>query len=268
MAEPSMASADARMGNPLPESRSVGAGRGTSWWVEAWRLFTPNAGTWVLIALVLCGLILLAGVVGMIPLLGQLTGLAAEILWPVLIGGLMLGCRAIDRGNPLLIAHLFAGFQQRTGALVMAGAIYTGLLLVISIAIGAMMIAMFGVSILSVLTGAADPSQIGIAYGSAVVAVLLGLLFFLLLLLPLIMAIWFAPALIMLGGMSPVEAMKASLIACARNMVPFLVYGAIGMVLAILASIPFGLGWLVLVPVAIASVYASYCDIFEDRDGL
>jgi hypothetical protein len=33
-------------------------------------------------------------------------------------------------------------------------------------------------------------------------------------------------------------------------------------VLAILASIPFGLGWLVLGPVMICSVYASYRDIY------
>jgi uncharacterized membrane protein len=267
MPEPSMVSSDAAVASPLPESRTVAAGRGSAWWVEAWRLFTPNAGTWLLIALVLCGIILAAGVVGWIPLVGQLVGIAAEVLWPALIGGLMLGCRAIDRGNPLLVAHVFAGFQQRTGPLIIAGAIYTGLLLLISVAIGGMMIAVFGVSILGVLSGAADPSHMGIAYGSAVVAVLLGFLFFLLLLLPLVMAIWFAPALIMLGGMAPVEAMKASFLACARNMVPFLIYGAIGVVLAIVASIPFGLGWLVLGPVTIASLYASYCDIFEDREG-
>ena len=36
----------------------------------------------------------------------------------------------------------------------------------------------------------------------------------------------------------------------------------VGIVLAIVASIPFGLGWLVLGPVFAASVYASYKDIF------
>ena len=36
--------------------------------------------------------------------------------------------------------------------------------------------------------------------------------------------------------------------------------------LAIVASIPLGLGWLVLAPVSIATIYASYCDIFEDKD--
>jgi uncharacterized membrane protein len=55
---------------------------------------------------------------------------------------------------------------------------------------------------------------------------------------------------------------------CLRNVVPFLVYGAIGIVLAILATIPFGLGWFVLAPVTIATVYASYCDIFEDKSSV
>jgi uncharacterized membrane protein len=266
MGDQPIASVAPPTGSSGPEARTVGAGRGVSWWVEAWRLFTPNAGAWILITLILCGLVLAASAVGMVPVIGQLVGLAAEILWPVLIGGLMLGCRAIDRGNPLLVAHLFAGFQQRTGPLVIAGAIYTGVLVLISVAIIGMMMAIFGASILSVLTGSADVSRMGIAYGSAMVAVLLGFLFFLLLLLPLVMAIWFAPALIMLGGAAAVDAMKASFAGCARNIVPFLIYGLIGLVLAIVASIPFGLGWLVLGPVMIASVYASYCDIFEDRD--
>jgi uncharacterized membrane protein len=60
--------------------------------------------------------------------------------------------------------------------------------------------------------------------------------------------------------------MKASFAGCLRNVVPFLVYGVVGVLLAIVASIPFGLGWFVLLPVTIASLYASYCDIFEDKD--
>jgi uncharacterized membrane protein len=203
-----------------------------------------------------------------VPVLGELVSLVMEILWPVVIGGLMLGCRAVDRGNPLLVAHLFAGFRQRTRDLVMVGAIYTGLLIVIVLVIGGMMLAIFGVEIFSALSDADTASPTGVAFTSAVIAVLLGCLFFLLLLLPLVMAIWFAPALIMLAGLSPVEAMKASFAGCLRNVVPFLVYGLIGVLLAIVASIPLGLGWFVLVPVAIASIYASYCDIFEDRDNV
>jgi uncharacterized membrane protein len=56
--------------------------------------------------------------------------------------------------------------------------------------------------------------------------------------------------------------MKASFRACLRNIPPFLVYGVVGVLLAIAASIPLGLGWFVLAPMAAASVYASYVDVF------
>jgi uncharacterized membrane protein len=49
-----------------------------------------------------------------------------------------------------------------------------------------------------------------------------------------------------------------------RNVPPFLVYGMLGILFAIVASIPFGLGWLVLLPVYAASMYASYKDIFGE----
>jgi uncharacterized membrane protein len=44
--------------------------------------------------------------------------------------------------------------------------------------------------------------------------------------------------------------------------VPFLIYGLIIFALSMIASIPFGLGWLVLMPVVLCSVYAAYRDIF------
>lgn len=242
------------------EPRAVDAGHGASWWGEGWRLFTPSVGVWLLITVILV-VLHIAG--ALVPVVGSL---AMQILLPVFTGGLMLGCRAIDRGNPLTVGHLFGGFSQRTGPLVVVGLIYTGLAILITLIVAGMMIAIFGVAILGMLTGSADASQTGIALDSVVVAVLLGILFFLLLLLPLIMAVWFAPALVMLGGISPGAAMKASFQGCTRNIVPFLAYGLIGIALAVVASIPFGLGWFVLGPVTIASIYASYCDIFEEKN--
>ena len=47
---------------------------------------------------------------------------------------------------------------------------------------------------------------------------------------------------------------------------PFLLYGVIGLGLIIVASIPLGLGWFILGPLLYATVYSSYCDIFEDKD--
>ena len=47
-------------------------------------------------------------------------------------------------------------------------------------------------------------------------------------------------------------------------MFPFLIYSIVLLVLGIVAAIPLGLGWLVLGPVAIASVYVAYRDIYGD----
>jgi uncharacterized membrane protein len=242
----------------MAEPRTVSPGHGATWWGEGWRLFTPAVGVWLLIWIILAVFYLAAAFTG-------IGSLVMHVLMPVFTGGLMLGCRALDRGNPLTLGHLFAGFSQRTGPLVVVGLIFTGLALLITLLVAGMMVGLFGVAIFSMLTGAVDPAQSGLALDSVVVAVLLCVLFFLLLLLPLIMAVWFAAPLVMLGGLSPGAAMAASFRGCLRNVVPFLLYGLIGLGLAIVASIPFGLGWLVLGPVTMATIYTSYCDIFEDK---
>jgi uncharacterized membrane protein len=92
----------------------------------------------------------------------------------------------------------------------------------------------------------------------------LGLVFllFFALVVPLLMAIWFAPALVMLHDLKPVDALKASFTGCLKNIPAFLIYGIVGLVLAIVATIPLVLGWLILGPVAIASAYTGYRDIF------
>jgi len=59
--------------------------------------------------------------------------------------------------------------------------------------------------------------------------------------------------------------MKQSFQASLRNVIPFLVYGIIVLCLAVVASIPLFLGWLVLIPTMIGSVYYSYRDIFVNE---
>ena len=244
------------------EPRTVGVGRGASWWGEGWRLFTPSVGVWLLITLIIVGILLLER----IPLLGWLIGIGLHILSPVLAGGLMVGCRAVDRGNPLLVTHLFSGFNQRTQPLIIVGLIYVGLSALVFLLVFGLMVAIFGVATLSALATAGDPTNINSALGTLVSAVLVCALLFLLLWLPVLMLVWFAPALVMLGGMEPWPAMTHSFRACLKNFGPFLVYGVIGLGLAIAATIPLMLGWFVLYPVTVTTVYASYCDIFEDKD--
>ena len=91
---------------PPLSPRSVAAGNGASWWAEAWRLFVPSVGVWLLIVVIL---FVLSFVLAFIPVVGHLAG---QVMFPVFLGGLMLGCQAIDRGQPLTVNHLFAGFSE------------------------------------------------------------------------------------------------------------------------------------------------------------
>jgi hypothetical protein len=45
-------------------------------------------------------------------------------------------------------------------------------------------------------------------------------------------------------------------------MLPFLLYGIVFFIAAIIASIPLMLGWLVLGPLLAASIYTAYRDIY------
>lgn len=250
-----------RAAAPASSPRAVGTDRGLAWWSEAWRLFTPAAGVWLLIIILL---VILNIVLTVIPLVGHVIG---QLLFPIFAGGLMLGCRAVDRGQPLTVGHLFAGFSTGAGPLFILGLIYTALAIAIALVVFGLLLVFFGAAIVGQLwhlQDLQDPWALAQMFGSVMLAICIGLLVFLLLYLPLMMAIWFAPALVVLRGVEPLEAMRLSFNGCLRNMVPFLLYGLVGVGLSIVATIPLLLGWLVLGPVTIASLYTSYCDIYED----
>src|SRR5258706_2111859 len=219
----------------VPGGRGVGSGRGWDWIAEGWALF--RAAPWMWIALVLVSFVIVV-VLGVIPFVG---GLALSLLGPVFFGGIMIGCRSLDEGGGLDVGHLFAGFKERPGPLIALGAIY----LVASIAIFVVAALVTGASVFGMLAGGMqDPAAVAAALTTfALLALVL-----LALSMPLLMAIWFAPALVVFHNLGPVEAMKQSFTGCLRNVVPFLVYGVVMLLLGVLASIPFGLGWLPFPP--------------------
>lgn len=46
-----------------------------------------------------------------------------------------------------------------------------------------------------------------------------------------------------------------------KNFAPFIIFMLIYMVLSIIAAIPFGLGFLVLLPVVVGAIYVGYKDL-------
>jgi uncharacterized membrane protein len=83
--------------------------------------------------------------------------------------------------------------------------------------------------------------------------------------IPIYMAVWYASPLVVLNDLGVGDAMKASFVASLKNILPALVFGVCFFVLAILATIPLALGWLVLGPVLLASIYTGYRDIFFEH---
>ena len=228
--------------------KGVEAGRGWDWIAAGWELFKRQAGMWIALALVA---LVIFVVLAFIWFIGSI---ASIVLTPVFGAGVVIGCRAVEEGRPLEIGHLFAGFREKLGPLATVGAIYLGTAVVIALVVGLAT----GASIFAMM-GGARPDM---ATPAAALTVILALLIMLALLLPVVMAIWFAPPLVVFHDKSAVEAMQESFTGCLRNIVPFLVYGIVLMVLGVLAAIPLGLGWLVLGPVLAASLYTSYKDIY------
>ena len=222
---------------------------GWTWIAAAWSIFKRAAGVWIGMIIVLC---LIYIVLGVIPILGAIASLAAG---PVFTGGLMLASRTTDQGGETQFTQLFGGFKHRFGPLVGVGVLY----LVGFAAILFIVMVVTGGSILTVVN-ATTPEEI-MAAGAGL---LLAALIFFALLIPLVMAVWFAPALIVFHDVGSIAAMKASFAGCLRNMLPFLLYGIVWFVASIVASIPLMLGWLVLGPVTAASIYTSYKDIYFD----
>lgn len=237
---------------PAPQARTVDAGRGLGWWTDAWALFMRSAAMWVVF-----GVILLVGLIalGLVPVLGSL---ASALLFPVLVGGWMLAAQKVQDGGTLEVGDLFAGFQgERLTPLLVLGALLLAAMLVIGVVAGVLGLgAMFGMVAGGMHQSAGGMvAGMGAAMAAVLVALVLGTL--------ATMALWFAPALVVFRKLPPIEAVKLSITAVLKNTVPFLVYGLIYIVASIVASIPFALGWLVLLPVSMLTAYVSYRDVFE-----
>jgi uncharacterized membrane protein len=231
--------------------RSVDSGRGTEWWKESWALFMKNPGIWLVFGVIF---FVICAVLGMIPILG---GVIAALLTQILIGGWMLSARKLDQGGTVEAGDLFSGFKDKLNPLLVLGAFALIASIITFAVMGVLgMGAFFGMT-------ASGIARSGSGFMASAGMFLLALLVGLVLAFIFAMAFWFAPALIVLRGVQPIDALKASWSASLANIGPFLIYGLLWIVAAVVASIPFGLGWLLLIPLTMLGMYAAYQDIFE-----
>ena len=228
-------------------SRAVGVDAAFQWLQLGWGMFMVNPGLWIATALIL--------IVGFLALFAVwLAGaLLAFLLAPVLAAGLLAMCHKASSGDNFELQDLGAGFKTATTPLIILGVIFMMAMLAIKLVV-------FLLFSGSVAGGMMMPGAtgLGVLLGGSLLALLLSSV----LVIPLSMAMWFAPALVFFNNMPPLEACKASLNACLKNILPFLILGLILFVLTFFAALPVGLGFLVLLPWLSGTVYASYQDVF------
>jgi uncharacterized membrane protein len=229
------------------ESREVEPGACFDWLHQGWAMFLVNPGVWIGSTILLL-VILLA--VSIVPFFGQV---AAHLLVPIFGAGMVQICRQISEDKQAEISDLFVGFRHNAGQLVMVGVFFA--VGIFGIAFIAFMLVSGGI-LGGVVTG--KVAGVGVALGGVVLAGLVVMV----LSVPVIMATWFAPALVFFHDMKPAAAMRASFEAGIKNWLAMMIFGTFLVVCLFFAMLPVGLGLLLLLPVYSAAVYVSYRDIF------
>jgi uncharacterized membrane protein len=220
-------------------------------------MFMTSPGLWVVMMLLVA---VIALILQIIPLVGPLV---LSLISPALAGGLMYGAKEAADGRSVEIAHLFQGLTDestRTPFLIL-GAVLLGLtILITTVAI----IIVGGSAGIGVLGGAGgEAGDAAVAIGAMGAGMALTFLIMVIYGIASFAVLAFAIPLVMFSGNGPMDAIRSSITASLKNVVPLIVFLVMYFVLAILAAIPFFLGFLVLAPVTAAALYAAYRDIFE-----
>jgi uncharacterized membrane protein len=231
--------------------RRVPTAHGWYWITQAFVLFRGSALNWILLNLTLLAIAL--GLV-VVPVIGAYV---LYLLSPMFLAGMMSACRDQERGREVEVAHLFHGFRQGGTHLITVGGVY----LVGQVVIAGVVLSVAGADLQEAMRAAAEGDAQQLTPESAErisLAVLVGSA----LLVPLVMAVWFAPMLVVFEGVPAVRAMQLSVHACLLNLLPFLLYGAVMFGLLVVAVAPLFAGLVLWMPLAVISGYTSYRDIF------
>lgn len=222
------------------------------WYARGWRLFLHQPLMWVGLTLLF---LIIALVINLVPLIG---GLAFALCLPAFAAGFLHAADQAHKGNPVLPMHLFTAFQTRESlnALLLLGLIplaasFAGAILIALLLGGAM-----GVGAIT----QSDDAAVGALVGGGLMLPLISIGLFVLVVAALIYAIplvWFHQA-------SAKDALMGSLEASARNILPLTLFTVIYVVLSLIAAMPAGLGFLVLIPVISGATYASYRQLWSD----
>jgi hypothetical protein len=259
--------------------------RGVDWLRTSFQLFRRAKLPWLVLVLAYY-FVLVA--IKLVPFAG---GIAAVVMKPVFAVGFLAAAWNQERSIAPSPRHLFQGFRSNLWALLPLGVL---LLVGIALAVGATALIDGGRLLGLFLDPApADLDQEAAAKRFAETVadtrVQLGMMFGALCALPTILALWWAPALVVFQDASVGTALRASLRACLANWRPLLRYGVtvfffaavvpsfLSLLIALLAPQSFypELAAVILLPYSLCFVatlqisdYVSYRDVFHSGETL
>ncbi|AEJ01145.1 hypothetical protein Nit79A3_1310 [Nitrosomonas sp. Is79A3] len=232
------------------EIHQVNAKQGLQWILSGFYLFLKAPLAWIFVCFTL---MLIAMAMAFIPLLGKFV---FTLISPVFLAGIMMGCKEMEQGKPIELTHLFIAFKTNPAPLITIGGIYLiGQILIIGLV---MLIGGSQMTDMLLYGKRVDESELMGVMSSMLTSSLIVLT----LSIPLMMASWFSPLLVVFHNVPPIVAMQRSFFACLKNFIPFQLYGVTLIVLTILSLMPYGLGLVILIPTIFTSIYVSYKDIF------
>lgn len=232
-------------------TRDVPARHGWLWIKQGFDLFRKSPMMWGAVLGIWC-----VSYIVLKTLFQSWGEVAFGLIYPGLSAGLMLGCRALESGQKLQLDHLIAGFKKNPREL-----LFLGLITLIAGSIIGLIVSMIFPGDAEKLRILEDPD----ADIRPLLPWLIKLMSIQLLAsLPILMAMWFAPALLVFHNMRAAHAIRWSLYACISNIGAFAFYALISVALFAVGIIPKGLGLVLVIPILMASTYSSYRDIFTE----
>lgn len=189
------------------------ARRGMFWLRRAYAMFRAAPLPWLLLLLIYYALVALAEL-GPWPSIGKL---AASVLKPVFAVGFLAAAWSQERGGRPALRDLFRGFRSNLRALLPLGVVFFAGM---TLAVGATAL-IDGGALIAWISGAEEPSEELLRSGRLQLAMLFGIACA----LPTLLALWFAPALVVFHDAGAISALATSLRASVANWRPVSVFG-------------------------------------------
>ncbi|NHB91559.1 BPSS1780 family membrane protein [Photorhabdus cinerea] len=237
----------------IPGGQSVNSTEGLKWIGQAWELVKSKWGMWILLSIIFLAIIT---ALQFIPFLQIFVG----ILNPVFIGGIIAVGEKQRTTGEFELGLLFSGFQKNFVSLLSIGALLFGIILLGVIA----MFIIGGSAIINIMLAGQNASAEILQIDLPVLL----LCVFVLLIFYLVAAAftWFAPALIVIHNLKFGSAISMSLEAVKKNLLPGFLFFTTSIIIFIISIMTFGLGFLVSMPILLASYYSSYRSIFISKE--